>query len=86
VTEIAGAGVQGGHLGDCLGQAVGWGTVCLGAEHGEQLGAEPAGEPGRAMPAPGAKPGRDRGAVDHHHGAGGGTDEVLIAIGFWGGA
>ena len=27
-------GVEGGHLGDGLGQAVGWGTVGLGAEHG----------------------------------------------------
>ena len=84
MAEVAGVGVQGGHGGDGLGQAVGRGTVGLGAQQDEELDAELAGEPGPAMPAPGAKPGRDRGAIDYHRDAGGGADEVLVAGGVWG--
>jgi hypothetical protein len=83
VVEVAGVGVEGGHVGDRLGQAVGWGTVGLGAEQSEELGAELAGEPGRAMDTTGGKPCRYRGAVDHHDNAGRGGDEILVADGVW---
>ncbi len=37
MAEVAGVGVQGGDVGDRLGQAVGWAMVGLGGEQGEEL-------------------------------------------------
>jgi hypothetical protein len=54
MVEVAGVGVESGDVGDRPGQAVGWAMVGLAGEQGEQLGAEAAGEPGRAMYASGA--------------------------------
>jgi hypothetical protein len=37
MAEVTGVGMQGSHGGDRLGQAVGWGSVGLGAQQGDEL-------------------------------------------------
>jgi hypothetical protein len=56
MAEVAGVGMQGGHLGDRLGQAVGWAVVGRSREQSEELYPELVGEPSRAVPATGRKP------------------------------
>ena len=64
MAKIAGVGVQGGHVGDRLGQAVGRAVVGLAGEQGKSW--VPRWRANQASACtPGPKLGRDRGAIDH---------------------
>ena len=58
MVKVACVGMQGGDVGDRLGEVVGRAVVGLAGEQAQELCPEAAGEPGRAVGTPGPKFGR----------------------------